>query len=289
MRFKDYMIEGINIKDGQVHFNYTNVSWIKKMSLKELLKYKEQHNGLSKNTEMAINIEIGKKKRTYKDDTEIDLYFGKSKFEPYKTSTENVNVFSVYSSKGNTNILKAIKHLGDNNVDVKTSEYLQFIKRTSIYISSKILKNKNIDYIVTPQSSSNILNDVLDDVSKMNPHIKILRENFKKIVDIDKIKILKDHPKITPKIIKMLEKVISNAKSDGYFQIKNIKAVQFRKFVTGYMELIDSYKYEKLKNKNILLLDDVYSSGTTIAEMINKLKMYEPNNIIGITLFKNAN
>jgi hypoxanthine phosphoribosyltransferase len=40
--------------------------------------------------------------------------------------------------------------------------------------------------------------------------------------------------------------------------------------------------------KNVLVVDDILSSGTTMAEMIRQLEELEPSKIVGLTLFKHT-
>jgi len=221
----------------------------------------------------------------YKNKDGLSSSFGKGKkFTPYekKASISGNTIYSVYNVKDlkGAPTIKAIKSGVANS-----SDYRHFIKRTAIFISSKILKKSKPDIVITPASTSFILNDLIEELKSIMPHVKFLKEKFSKVLDPKKITIDLDHPKITDKIIDVLESILKRAKRDGYFQLKKVLP-QNRKFLKNYFNLIDDYKYEKIKGKNIVLLDDVVSSGSTFEEMIRIIEQYGPNTINGVTIFK---
>jgi hypothetical protein len=218
---------------------------------------------------------------------EASTKLGKGKeFNPFqkKISSTGKIIYSVYNVKESTPVLKAIKSFDSQNA-TNIKDYQSFLKRTAIFISSRIFKEVKPDVVITPKSSSNILNDIIKELQNISPHIIFLQEKFKKIVDPEQIKIDYDNPSITPKIIDRLENILRKAKRDGYFQLK-AALPQNRKFLQNYFELIDDYKYEKIEGKNIILLDDVVSSGSTFDEMMRILEQYAPNEISGVTIFK---
>jgi hypothetical protein len=226
----------------------------------------------------------------YKNKKGVSTKFGKAYFSPLKSKNQiyDVNIYSVYKVKNegqNVDILKTIKYHTYKGIDVNNKDYQYFIKRTSIFMSSKILKDINPEIIITPKSTSLILNDLLDQLKLIMPHVKFLSEKFQKVIDPDKIIIDRNNPKITQEIINRIEGSIRRAKKEGYFQIKWID-VMFRKFVQNFFELIDDYNYIKIQDKNIVLIDDIYTSGTSLNEMIRILKQYSPSNLTAISIFK---
>lgn len=153
---------------------------------------------------------------------DMNIGFGKFKnLQPYISKSkilQDVTTYSVYSGTG---LIPQIKELKASNPD--SPEYTRFIKNTAIYLSSKIISKNKIDVIVTPKSSSNILNDLVREIKERNPHIQFYTESMIKVVDPSEIKIDYTAPGINDTIIKSLTKSIEQAKKDGYFQIKNVK------------------------------------------------------------------
>ena len=219
----------------------------------------------------------------------VSTKFGKYKtFTPYVKKSDTIvahNIFSIYNAKGVNvvDILKAIKK--KSNIDMDEKDYHQFVNRSALYIQAKLAKG--IDTIIAPTSSSPMLLDILDNLKHRLSGVMIFTNTFKKS-NIDNIKIDKNHPKITPTIIKKLTEDIARAKKDGYFEMKKI-FVPNRKFLSGYLELVDSKILNKyVKDKNVMIFDDVLASGTTFVEMIRTLELYEPKSLIGTTIFKTS-
>ncbi len=127
--------EAIGISDGQLVFNYNNAP-----------------------SSEEISSRFGKKHRG-------------EKFVPYSTTTQSIikhNVYSVYFAKGvkKTEILKAIKR--KSNISMSTEDYNQFINRTGMYIDYRFIRKFNINTVLAPASSSPILIDIIDNLSKRN-------------------------------------------------------------------------------------------------------------------------
>lgn len=254
----EMMLESIGIVDGQLVFDYTKLA---------------------------------------ADTTEISSKFGKKdkgeKFVPYQTTTETIikhKVFSVYSAQGEnkTELLKAIKRHKTSNVKLDNEDYAQFINRTSMYIDYKFLRKYKIETIIAPHSSSMLIEDILHNVAKRNSKIQFITKSFEKSPPKEII-IDRENPKISPDIIKYLESRIKKAEAAGYFEMKEIKRTQLRKFISNFMKLTpDISLRNNLDGKNVILFDDIVVSGNTTAEMIRNLEMYSPESVMALTLFKTA-
>jgi len=226
---------------------------------------------------------------------ELSTRFGKStkaiKFVPYVTTSDTIlkhKIFSVYLAKGTskTDILKAIKRHKTSNISLDVDSYKKFIQRTAIYINAKFVQKLDIDTIIAPTTSSSLIEDLLEELKKRAPGIKLITKSFEK-ANIDDIVIAKDHPKITPEIIKYLETQMRKAKENGYFEMKEIKRTQMRKFISNFMQLTnDPSLRNQVDGKNVMLFDDIIVSGITTAEMIRNLEMYSPNSLVAVTIFK---
>lgn len=221
------------------------------------------------------------------DEVTTKTKFGKNKsLEPYVMSGAKVSgvpVFSVHKANS-TEILKALKN--KNEVEVDPRDYEVLVDRTAVYLS-RLLRQKGVDVIVTPTSSAPLLSDLTDAIRKRMPHVTFLKDSFQKVgpESIDKIKIRYDLPGMTPNIERGLKGVLSKAKKDGYFEVKKVDK-RFAKYLTGYFELTDPKLINKLQNKRVVILDDVISSGATFSEIINTVRMTNPEQLFGITIFK---
>ena len=245
--FKDYLFEEIHVKDNKLSFSY--------------------------NKEKSTKTSIG-------------TGFGKGKFKPYKKSGSVLNdklVYSVYSGGGATDILKALKNKNDIFYDQEDYDY--FINRTSIFIG-KILRENKIQVVISPMSSSNLVQDVMTKVQEKNPNLTYFTSVFKKVKpqDIQNI-YLADDPRVTPKIQKSFEYIKNAAIKNEYLAMIKVDP-KFRQFVRGFFEEIDPRVIKECTNKNVVLFDDVISSGTTIAEMLRMLGAAGAKEVTGITIFK---
>ena len=242
----------------------------------------------------SIGIEDGRLVFNYKKlkhgEEEISSKFGKSnkkqKFVPYEKTTETIikhKVFSVYGIKYNNDIVKAIKK--QNDITASNEDYDKFINRTAEYINYMFIKKNNIQTVIVPMSSSALTDDVVEKLVEKNPNIKYIKNVFTK-ADISKIGIAKDHPKITPEIIEYIEKEIEKAKVNKFFAMKKIVPM-FRKFITNIFELTPNISLRNhLDNKNVMLIDDIVTSGSSTADMIRSLELYAPAKLYLTTIFK---
>lgn len=211
-----------------------------------------------------------------------------SKFTPFLTKSKALDgyaVYSTYTSKdpSTTDVLKAIKRKSEVQMD--ETDYQQFITRTAIFITAKILSPLRVDCIVTPKSSSNVLNDLIKQLQSRNPHIEFLPESFVKTVDISKIEVDTTQHGITPKIANTLQGILKAAIKADKFEIK--KALpQYRKYFKNFFEVVDPNILAKFENKNVCVLDDVLSSGSTLLAIMRSVADYSPKSVIGAAIFK---
>jgi len=139
MKFKDYVLEDIRVQNNKLIFNYN--------------KNKSSKDG-------------------------IGTAFGKGKFIPYLKSNSILDgklVFSVYNSGGATEILKALKK--KNDIRFEDEDYNYFINRTSMYLV-KIIQDNNIQVILSPKSSSNLVTDVMNKIQEKLPELTFFHFSF---------------------------------------------------------------------------------------------------------------
>lgn len=214
----------------------------------------------------------------------IKTSFGKgSNLVPFtkKIPGTDMTSYSLYQAKKATPILKAIKsaNIGnDPSVD-------QFINRSAVY-ATRILRGMGVDIIVSPVSSSSLTKEFAKQIQQRTNYDFYL-DSFRKTADMSRISIDRDDPRITDSIINSMEKIIAKAREKGFISVKQF-APQHRKFITNLFEIIDEQLYNKVNEKNVVIIDDIMTSGTTVKQIYDQLKMHGANNIITLTMFKSS-
>lgn len=197
-------------------------------------------------------------------------------------------------SKDRTEFIHAIKQIGDNSL---TDDQLdQFIKRPLKYLNSKI-NLYSIDCMVYPLSNrSPLVSKIVRAINDMTSH-EMHRCSFEFVksapVNIgfdfesfeadngskqgydQMIEYINDH--LLPKIHEL-----------DYFSIaQNVKS-KYRPYITGFIDFKDQEsadRFSKLKGDNILVVDDVNTTGSTLNEILRKLGKINNNcNIYVFTL-----
>jgi pyrimidine operon attenuation protein/uracil phosphoribosyltransferase len=220
------------------------------------------------------------------DDSGISSKFGKGKaYTPFVKKVEGVPdlfSYSLYQAKSAnaTDVLKAIKAADMNDQLVRA-----FITRSAIY-AARVLRSLKADIIVTPHSSSPLVNTFVKELAKRTSS-EIYIDSFAKRPDLTKVEIDTTHPNITPAIAKSMQSTLNRAVKQGYLSVKMF-AVMHRKFLKNMFEVTDPKIIDKVKDKNVLIIDDVMTSGTTTKNIYDILKTNEADNVSALTLFKSV-
>jgi len=226
----------------------------------------------------------------------ISTYF---KSHPYKTSIKgcDADIYSLLnyvSSDISTDILKSLKGRGPYKVDEK--QYAHFMSQVKS-AASMFIRNIKPDVIIYPKSSSSLLKQFVDEVSKTYPSAEVLSDSFIKVaLNAENVEPLinTNHPdwvkfaEENPKAVKELKRSLKGQilKGSGELQFKNIYK-PYAKFIKNFIELRDSYEVlEKVLDNNVLIIDDILSTGSTMAEMVRQVSELEPSKITCLTLFK---
>jgi hypothetical protein len=233
----------------------------------------------------------------YKAGSTKDAISTSFRSQPYtsKIKGTNAEIFSLLnyvSSDVSTNILKSLKGKGPYKVNEKQfSTLLQQVKQHA----GIALKRIKPDVIIYPKSSSPLLKQFVDEIHDAYPHAEILEERFvKKLLDAEDVEPLINtgHPdwkKFStehPDQVELLKKNLKYQIKHGELELKKFYK-PYLKFIKNFIELKDAYEVlEKVMGANVLVVDDILSSGTTMAEMIRQLEEFEPSKISGLTLFK---
>jgi hypothetical protein len=223
----------------------------------------------------------------------IKTQFGKGKPKnPYQTKIENGVAYSVYNKiksekeRGEyTEILKALK--GQSQVyKMDYDSYRKFISRTAIYMANIITKEK-IDVIFVMDSSSPLVSDLTFEIGRRLPKYYetfTFNKQIFKTPDLDSITIETGDVELSPQSLRDLKYSLDKMRREGNFKITNIFSVN-RKFVKNWLKINGSV-LSKIIDKNVAIIDDFLTSGSTLSEASNLLHDAGAKKIIGLTIIK---
>lgn len=168
-------------------------------------------------------------------------------------------------------------------------------------LNKAVLKFNNVqpitefDMIIAPKSKSSLLKQLLSKLKAKSGNtilandvlIKNAIENV--YVDYDKyISTAKDE-KEKQKRLKDLKGQLKGATKEGEFKVKSIYP-QFRKFFSNYLIFKSDTSrtiYNAISNGNILIVDDIKTSGETLKEMLREVNTYVPKSVTIFIFFRN--
>lgn len=224
----------------------------------------------------------------------INTSFGKGKLKPYKAKIDNIDMFSVYnrnkksgSNEEYSEILKAIKGKS-TELTIDYDSYRKFITRTSIYMADFILKQK-IDLIMVMDSSSPLVSDLVFEINKRLPKYYDTVTYHKQIFktpNLDNITINTMGVTLSDKNLKSIQSSIDKMKRDGYFKIQSIFTPN-RKFIQNWLE-INNNVLSKIIDKNVVIVDDILTTGSTISEAGRMLYEAGASDVKGLTIIKGS-
>ena len=201
-------------------------------------------------------------------------------------------------SKIRSEFIKTVKFPGnfDNNTDLS-----KFIYNAVTYLDSQIsLPSYNV--IVIPQSISEINRKMISYVSRITENRYIEIEMIKDLpqkIEFDYVRFNKEvlerlddngKPRYTEKqkeqALSNIQKMMDNIHKLDYFSIaRDVKKNKYRRYIQNYYKFPDEETkdvFMRITNTNVLVIDDIVTSGTTIFHLLKSLRCVNDNNKITI-------
>ena len=201
-------------------------------------------------------------------------------------------------SQVRTEFIKSVKfpESFDANNDLKL-----FIQRAVDYLDSEIsLPSYNV--VVYPQSLSEINRKMLSYLSRITTTqyitIELVKEVASKIefdyerfdIEILQSKTQNGQPRYTQSqkkdILSKIQCLMEKLHQHDYFSIaRDIKKSKYRQYIKNYYKFPDEktkLAFQALTNSNVILIDDIVTSGTTMFHMLNTLRCVNDSNAITI-------
>lgn len=224
--------------------------------------------------------------------------------ELYKTSYRNHIYWFGYkfkdevSSKLRTEFIHYIKGLGVNKIE--DHELTQFIEKP-LGVLDKQFNIYNIDCLVYPISNrSRLVNKIVQVTSSYTSRDKsvasyeLVKQTPTEIA-FDWSAFEADNAYDSNKYKQMCEYVntqlIPKIKGLDYFSLANAVKPKYRKYIKDYLGFVtqaDLERFAKVQGDNILIIDDINTSGATLDEILNVLnKVNHNSNIFIFTLLGN--
>jgi phosphoribosylpyrophosphate synthetase len=178
------------------------------------------------------------------------------------------HAYELEKSEYSTELMKSLKMLEGNPRDLD-----QVINKAVIGFDN-VFGLQNYDTIITPESSSLILSKIASTIENKSGVANLFTDAFVKSastdihLDMDKVNALPEKTK--KEVLRAFTKATDPSKP---FKIKEIFSAH-RKFFIDFLQFNtqnDRRLFNAVEGKDIILIDDYKTSGTTIKEMLRQL------------------
>jgi hypothetical protein len=259
------------------------------MKLRHL--FEDIYRSLSRPGEVSLSVNKNEKKNRSSDRESITTATPLP-LRVVASKTRGVPVYYAYNylhSEEVTELLKALKGKSDLKLDNRQLEH--FFTDTCDYLV-KGLKQRGIkpDLMVCPASSSTLVREFAIRLAKAMGDVKLVTDAFLKkkafILPEDRNQALRliadtliDKELVAAKyhgadaedfMKKIAAGILLSIKKHGSLELKDVYK-QYGKFVKGFLDKKPDVEYD-IMDKEILILDDVLSSGSTMSEMVRLVK-----------------
>lgn len=232
----------------------------------------------------------------WKETSTADTISTSFKRIPYKTTIKGsepiYSILNYISSEETTKMLTSLKGKGPYVVN---DRQLDDLIQGCVNASRSIIQILDPDIIVFPKSSSMLLSKFVNKLQSTFPKIKVVDEAFvKKVLQAgdEEAMVNTSHPDWkkfaaeNPDAVDELKKSIARHIKDGNLELKKMYK-PYVKFIKNFVQLKDAYKtLDDVVEKNVLVVDDLLSTGSTMLEMFRQLRDFEPKTLSGLTIFK---
>ena len=235
-----HKIEGVTTNDSEYVFDYTKDDNIDLINMVEYKIYKS-----------TINDKV--------------YYFG------YKFTDSS-------SREDRTKFINFIKGYGDKQINPK--ELQRFIDRPLNELNNSIGLS-NIDVIIYPESQKNTLNQsIIKSITNFMPRNKeygsySMIKRLPTEITFDYKSFAADRGGEDSQSYKdslpNIEKIMKNINSLDYFHIAKDVKPKYRPYIQNYLQPKTEFSENILNAKNILIVDDINTSGSTLREVIRTL------------------
>lgn len=160
----------------------------------------------------------------------------------------------------------------------------------------------SFNIIIYPESISELNRDMLKYLNRLTQSNLVSMEMVKQLpqnieFDYDKFnleildsKLENGRPRYTEKqkedVLLKISNMMDNIRQNDYFSIaRNIEKAKYRPYIKNYYTFKtdkDKQLFKSLENNNVLIIDDIVTSGTTLTHILTTLRMINDNNNIVI-------
>lgn len=254
----------------------------------------ELYEGARKNKSDAFELDF------YKDTTDDIVNLANVTIKESSISS-NVYFFGyefneTADRKVRTDFIHWIKGL-DNTVPSESDLY-KLIDRPIALLDSKMPLTEFDAFIYPKSGRSRLVNSIIGvllnylrrDTAKLTVElIKNLPKNIEFDFDTFKVACGDDINKLNQSALYINNELLPRIKKLNYFSIANEVKPKYRKYIQNFLKFnseADEIALKALQKKNVLIVDDINTSGATVFEMIRIVKQLNPSlNVYVFTLF----
>jgi len=190
-------------------------------------------------------------------------------------------------------IIKSIK--GSGPYKIKDEDYQRILTDAAAVLIRGLekegIKLSEIDLIITPQSGSSLVTDLVKSITErlsgMEISIESVGDLIQKETDPNLVRMKPLPAKTSKKSIVDIARKIRKWREEGHVNMKDLSGYsgRFRKYLINHLFIDMKYK-DMIRDKSILIIDDILTSGSTLEESAAILRDFGARKVVGLTLIK---